>query len=137
MNAKLVAPELGSLDDDPPATPPAIPRPDLRAAPRRPDPPKVESLVKPGFVSEVSLPPEPTEPSEVLTIEVPRRLKRALQAEVVARKDDPDRRGTASMKGVIFEAFGAKGVWGLISQSEIEGEAGEFLKRQDAQTGRK
>src|SRR4051794_28458147 len=137
MNAKLVAPELGSLDDDPPATPPAIPRPDLRAAPRRPEPLMVESLVKPGFVSEVSLPPEPTEPSEVLTIEVPRRLKRALQAEVVARKDDPDRRAVASMKSVILEALAVNGFGHLISQSDIEVQAGIFMKRQAAQLRRK
>jgi len=90
MNVKLIAPDLGSLEDEGPDTPQLPPRPDLRASPRRPEP-RVEGLVRPGFVTEAPLPPEPTEPNEVLTIEVPRRLKRALQAEVGARKDDPDR----------------------------------------------
>ena len=70
MNAKLATPDLGSLDDEP--TP--LPRPDLRGSFRRVEL-KVDQLVRPGFVTEATL-PEPTEPTEVLTIEVPRRLKR-------------------------------------------------------------
>src|SRR4051812_15333133 len=118
MNVKLIAPDLGSLEDEGPDTPQLPPRPDLRASPRRPEP-RVEGLVRPGFVTEAPLPPEPTEPNEVLTIEVPRRLKRALQAEVGARKDDPDRRGNASIKSGLFEAFAPKGVRELFFQNDI------------------
>jgi hypothetical protein len=75
MNAKLVTPNLGSLDDEPtemPApTPP--PRPELRVPPRRSEP-RVDSLVRPGFVTDAVPVPEPTEPTEVLTIEVPSSL---------------------------------------------------------------
>ena len=137
MNAKLVTPDLGSLDDEAPETPQPPQRPDLRVSPRRPEPPRVDSLVRPGFVTEVALPPEPTEPNEVLTIEVPRRLKRALQAEVVARKDDPDRRAVASMKSVILEALAAHGFGDLIGPGNIEVQAGIFMKRQAAQLRRK
>jgi hypothetical protein len=136
MNAKLVTPDLGSLDDEPAETPQPPPRPDLRVSPRRSEP-RVESLVRPGFVTEVALPPEPTEPNEVLTVEIPRRLKRALQAEVGARKNDPDRRTVASMKSVILEALAAHGFGGLISPGDIEVQAGIFMKRQAAQLRRK
>lgn len=136
MNAKLVTPNLGSLDDEPPDPPQPPSRPDLRASPRRPEP-RVNSLVRPGFVTEVALPPEPSEPNEVLTIEVPRRLKRALQAEVGIRKDDPDRRAVASMKSVILEALAAHGFRDLIDQRDIEVQAGIFMKRQAAQLRRK
>lgn len=51
---------------------------------------------------------------EGLTIEVPRRLKRALQGEVAGRRDDPDRRSVASMKSAILEALAA---YGLVSLS--------------------
>jgi hypothetical protein len=137
MNAKLVTPDLGSLDDELPEEPRLPPpRPDLRASPRRPEP-RVDSLVTPGFVTEVALPPEPTEPTEVLTIEVPRRVKRALQAEVAARKDDPDRRTVASMKSVILEALAAHRFGHLIKQGDIEVQAGIFMKRQAAQLRRK
>ena len=94
-------------------------------------------MVRAGFVTEVALPLEPTEPNEVLTIEVPRRLKRALQAEVGARKDDPDRRSVASMKSVILEALAAYGYGDLISSGDIEVQAGIFMKRQAAQLRRK
>ena len=135
----MVAPDLGSLDEEPPAEPQHPPRPDLRASPRRPEP-RVDSLVRPGFVTEVPIPPEPAEPAEpneVLTIEVPRRLKRALQAEVGSRKDDPDRRSVASMKSVILEALAAHGFGDLISPRDIEVQAGIFMKRQAAQLRRK
>lgn len=135
MNAKLVAPELGPVDEDPAETPPPAPRPDLRGAPRRSEP-LVETLVRPGFVTEVAQPPEPTEPTEVLTIEVPRRLKRALQAEVTARRDDPQRRTVASMKSVILEALTAYGFSEFITRSDIEVQAGIFMKRQAAQLRR-
>ena len=136
MTAKLVAPDLGSLEEEAAETPPPKPRPDLRASPRRPEP-KVDSLVRPGFVTEVAMPPEPSEPSEVLTIEVPRRLKRALQAEVAARKDDPERRAIASMKSVLLEALAVHGFGAFIRQTDIEVQAGIFMKRQAAQLRRK
>ena len=132
MNAKLVTPELGPLDDDTLGTPPPSPRPDLRVPPRRSEP-MVDALVRPGFVTEAPQQPEPMEPTEVLTIEVPRRLKRALLAEVTARKDDPERRPVASMKSVMLEALAAYGFSEFISRSDIEVQAGIFMKRQAAQ----
>ena len=129
--AKLVTPELGPLDDE---APPA-PRPDLRSGVRRSEP-KLSALVRPGFVTEATA-PEPTEPTEVLTIEVPRRLKRALLAEVASRKDDPERRTVASMKSVILEALMAHGFGELISRADIEVQAGIFMKRQAAQLRRR
>jgi hypothetical protein len=135
MNAKLVTPDLGSLDDE--LAEPPLPRPDLRVPPRRIEPPKVEALLQPGFVAEAPVPPEPTEPTEVLTIEVPRRLKRALLAEVGNRKDDPARRTVASMKSVILEALAAHGFGDLITQTDIDVQAGIFMKRQAAQLRRR
>ena len=132
MNAKLVTPELGSLDDDPVEIPPPAPRPELRVPPRRSEP-RLDTLVRPGFVTEAVQPPDPPEPTEVLTIEVPRRLKRALLAEVAGRKDDPQRRTVASMKSVILEALTAYGFSEFISKSDIEVQAGIFMKRQAAQ----
>ena len=136
MNAKLATPELGSLDEDPPEIPRPTPRPDLRVPPRRPEP-RLDTLVRPGFVTEASPPQEPTEPTEILTIEVPRRLKRALQAEVSARKDDPERRTVASMKSVILEALAANGFRDLIDRRDIEVQAGIFMKRQSARLRRR
>jgi hypothetical protein len=72
MNAKLVTPELGSLDDDPVEMPSSAPRPELRVPPRRPEP-RLDTLVRPGFVTEAVQPLDPPEPTEMLTIEVPRR----------------------------------------------------------------
>ena len=92
----------------------------------------MDSLVRPGFVSEAPQTPEPAEPTEVLTIEVPRRLKRALLAEVTARKDDPQRRTVASMKSVILEALAAYGFSEFIRRSDVEVQAGIFMKRQAA-----
>jgi hypothetical protein len=135
MNAKLVTPELGPLEDNPPEIPPAAPRPDLRVPPRRSEP-LVDTLVRPGFVTEAVQPPGPVEPTEVLTIEVPRRLKRALLAEVAGRKDDPKRRTVASMKSVILEALAAYGFSKFISNDDIEVQAGIFMKRQAAQLRR-
>jgi hypothetical protein len=132
MNAKLATPDLGSLDEEAVETPQPRPRPDLRVSLRRPQP-RVDDLVRPGFVTDVVPPPEATEPTAVLTIEVPRRLKRALQAEVNARKDDPDRRTVASMKSVILEALAANGFGDLIDRRDIEVQAGIFMKRQSAQ----
>ena len=93
----------------------------------------MDTLVRPGFVTEAVQPPDPPEPTEVLTIEVPRRLKRALLAEVADRKDDPQRRTVASMKSVILEALTAYGFSEFISKSDIEVQAGIFMKRQAAQ----
>src|ERR1700722_1312156 len=132
MNAKLATPDLGSLDEEPVETPQPRPRPDLRVSLRRPEP-RVDELVRPGFVTDVVPPQEATEPTAVLTIEVPRRLKRALQAEVNARKDDPERKTVASMKSVILGALAAHGFGEFITQSDIEVQAGIFMKRQAAQ----
>jgi hypothetical protein len=136
MNAKLATPDLGPLDEEPVETPQPRQRPDLRVSLRRQDP-KVDELVRPGFVTDVVPPPEATEPTAVLTIEVPRRLKRALQAEVNARKDDPERRTVASMKSVILEALAANGFNDLIDRRDIEVQAGIFMKRQSAQLRRR
>src|ERR1700745_2337317 len=113
MTSKLTAPVLGSLDDEPTAAP--APRPDLRSNRRRQEM-SVDHLVKPGFVTEALPRPEFSEPTEPLTIEVPRRLKRALQAEVNSRKDDPERRAVASMKSVILEALASHGFADLIGK---------------------
>jgi hypothetical protein len=133
MNAKLVTPNLGALDDDATEAASAPPRPELRITPRRSEP-KVDALVRPGFVTDVPVgtSPNPGDETAVLTIEVPRRLKRALLAEVAARKDDPARRTVASMKSVILEALTAYGFKEQISQADIEVQAGIFMKRQSA-----
>jgi hypothetical protein len=136
MNAKLATPDLGSLDEEPVETPQPRQRPDLRVSLRRQEP-RVDELVRPGFVTDVVSLPETTEPTAILTIEVPRRLKRALQAEVNARKDDPERRAVASMKSVILEALAAKGFSDLIDRGDIEVQAGIFMKRQSAQLRRR
>ena len=136
MAAKLMPPDLGSLEED--AQAPTPPRPELRINARRPEP-KVETLVRPGFVTEAAPARlvDPGDVTEVLTIEVPRRLKRALQNEVAARKDDPERRTVASMKSVILEALVAFGFSELISRADIEVQAGIFMKRQAAQLRRR
>ena len=134
MTTKLTTPVLESLDDEPPAAP--TPRPDLRSNPRRQEM-RVEHLVKPGFVTEALPPLELSEPTEPLTIEVPRRLKRALQAEVNSRKDDLARRPVASMKSVILEALAAHGYADLIEKRDIEVQAGIFMKRHAAQLRKK
>jgi hypothetical protein len=136
MNAKLVTPDLGSLDDEPVDLPPPAPRPELRVPPRRSEP-RVDTLVRPGFVTEAIQHPELGEPTEVLTIEVPRRLKRALLAEVAERKDDPQRRTVASMKSVILAALTSYGFSEFINKSDIEVQAGIFMKRQAAQLRRR
>jgi hypothetical protein len=136
MNAKLATPDLGSLDEEPVETPQPRPRPDLRVSLRRPEP-RVDELVRPGFVTDVVPPPEASEPTAVLTIEVPHRLKRALQAEVNARKDDPERKTVASMKSVILEALAANGFSNLIDRRDIEVQTGIFMKRQSAQLRRR
>lgn len=138
MTNKLVPPKLDPLDEPPAA--PAAPgeRPDLRIAARRPKP-IVESLIAQGFVTEALL-PERVEPDDVLegiTIEMPRRLKRALHSEVAARRDDPGKRAVASMKSVILEALAAYGFEDMIRQSDIEVQAGIFMKRQSAQMRRR
>lgn len=138
MAGKLVPPKLEPIDE------PGLPdrtlaeRPDLRATARRPKP-VIESLIAQGFVTEAVLPEriEADDLLEGITIEVPRRLKRALQSEVAARRDDPAKRSVASMKSVILEALAAYGFGGHIRPSDIEVQAGIFMKRQSAQMRRR
>lgn len=139
MATKLVPPKLDPVDDDLPGSPDGpLPRPNLRTTARRPEP-RLESLVAPGFVAEAPLPErvEPDDMPEGITFEVPRRLKRALLAEVAARRDDPAKRAVASMKSVILEALAAHGFADLIRRSDIEVQAGIFMKRQSAQMRRR
>jgi hypothetical protein len=135
MTSKLVPPKLSPLDEPPSAQ---TERPELRSAARRLRP-EIDSLIAPGFVTEAAL-PERTDPDDMpesITIEVPRRLKRALHNEVASRRDDPQRRAVASMKSVILEALAAYGVGEMIRQSDIEVQAGIFMKRQSAQMRRR
>jgi hypothetical protein len=138
MATKLVAPQLGRVDEegDEPAL--TISRPNLRTPARRTEA-VIESVAGPGFVAEAKIPErvDPDDTMEGLTIEVPRRLKRALQAEVAERRDDPDRRAVASMKSVILEALAANGFGVFIRQADVEVQAGIFMKRQAAQLRRK
>lgn len=99
----------------------------------------VESLIVQGFVTEAPLPEriESDDMLEGITIEVPRRLKRALHNEVAARRDDPGKRAVASMKSVILEALAAYGFEDMIRRSDIEVQAGIFMKRQSAQMRRR
>ena len=138
MATKLVPPKLDPVDDPPGSPDGPLPRPDLRTTARRPEP-RLESLVAPGFVAEAPLPErvEPDDMPEGITFEVPRRLKRALLAEVAARRDDPATRAVASMKSVILEALAAHGFSDLIRRSDIEVQAGIFMKRQSAQMRRR
>jgi hypothetical protein len=138
MAGKLVTPKLQPIDEPTPPVEAVMLRPDLRTAARRPKP-LVDSLIATGFVTEAA-PPQRTEPDDLLegiTIEVPRRLKRALQNEVAARRDDPERRSVASMKSVILEALAAYGFQDLIRRSDVEVQAGIFMKRQSAQMKRR
>jgi hypothetical protein len=137
MVGKLVPPTLDPIDDV--AAEKAIAdRPDLKLSVRRAKP-VVESLIVPGFVTEAALPErvEPDDQLEGITIEVPRRLKRALYSEVATRRDDPGKRSVASMKSVILEALAAYGFGDLIRRSDIEVQAGIFMKRQSAQMRRR
>jgi hypothetical protein len=138
MATKLVPPKLDPVDE--PVSLPTVPsaKPHLRTTARRPEP-QLASLVAPGFVAEAPVPEriEPDDMPEGITFEVPRRLKRALLAEVAARRDDSERRAVASMKSVILEALAAHGFADLIRQSDIEVQAGIFMKRQSAQMRRR
>jgi len=138
MVGKLVPPKLDPVDDPAPSANTAIGKPDLRTTARRPRP-EVDSLISQGFVTEATLPEriEPDDVPEGITIEVPRRLKRALHSEVAARRDDPTRRSVASMKSVILEALAAYGFAELIRPADIEVQAGIFMKRQSAQMRRR
>lgn len=140
MAEKLVPPKLEPIDEPAPsAADKAVEhRPDLRTTARRPKP-VVESLIAQGFVTEAALPEriEPDDLPESITIEVPRRVKRALHIEVAARRDDPDKRSVASMKSVILEALAACGFGDAIRRSDIEVQAGIFMKRQSAQLRRR
>lgn len=138
MVSKLVAPQLGRLDEELEENAAPSQRPNLRAPARRTDA-IIASVVAPGFVEEARMPQraDPDDTPEGLTIEVPRRLKRALQGEVAGRRDDPDRRSVASMKSVILEALAAYGFREFIRQTDIEVQAGIFMKKQSAQLRRK
>lgn len=138
MVSKLVAPQLGRLDEEIEEIAPPPQKPNLRAPARRTDA-IIASVVAPGFVEEVRIPhrADSEDTPEGLTIEVPRRLKRALQVEVASRRDDPDRRSVASMKSVILEALAAYGFGDFIRQADIEVQAGIFMKKQSAQLRRK
>jgi hypothetical protein len=138
MVGKLVTPKLDPVDIPVSSAIAEGRRPDLRTAAKRPKL-AVDSLIAHGFVTEAT-PPERIEPDDVLegiTIEVPRRLKRALHTEVAARRDDPTRRSVASMKSVILEALAAYGFADLIRPADIEVQAGIFMKRQSAQMKRR
>jgi hypothetical protein len=138
MMDKLVPPKLDPLDSSPQLPNASTERPELRSSVRRLRP-EIGSLITPGFVTEAPV-PERTDPddiSESITIEVPRRLKRALHNEVAARRGDPQKRAVASMKSVILEALAAHGFGELIRQSDIEVQAGIFMKRQSAQMKRR
>lgn len=138
MVGKLVPPTLDPIDGSKAREKAIEEKPDLRMSVRR-SKPVIESLIVPGFVTEAVLPEriEPDDQLEGITIEVPRRLKRALYSEVAARRDDPGKRSAASMKSVILEALAAYGFGDLIRQSDIEVQAGIFMKRQSAQMRRR
>jgi hypothetical protein len=138
MAGKLVPPQLDRLDETPLEQNANMSKPILRTAARRPEP-LVASVLAPGFVAEALLTPpnDPDDLAEGVTIEVPRRLKRALLAEVSERRDDPARRAVASMKSVILEALAAHGFADFIRPSDVEVQAGIFMKRQSAQLRRR
>jgi hypothetical protein len=133
MANKLVPPNLEPVDESLQSA-----RPDLRTSPKRTEP-RVDQLLTPGFVTEAPLVErvEPDDILEAITFEVPRRVKRALLNEVAARRGDPDRRSVASMKSVILEALATHGFGELIRQSDIQVQAGIFMKRQSAQLKRR
>jgi hypothetical protein len=138
MVGKLVPPKLDPVEVPVSSAIAEEGRPDLRTVAKRPKP-MVDALIAQGFVTE-AISPERIEPDDVLegiTIEVPRRLKRALHSEVAARRDDPTRRSVASMKSVILEALAAYGFADLIRPADIEVQAGIFMKRQSAQMKRR
>lgn len=133
MSTKLVPPDLGRLEEEVSELGPDTQKPNLKLASRRPEP-KVGALIEEGFVTQAAVPepPDPGGVTEVLTVEIPRRVKRALLAEVAERRDDPNRRAVASMKSVILEALSAYGFEHLIKKADIEVQAGIFMKRQAA-----
>ena len=96
MVNKLVPPTLPPLEEPPGMPPAGKRRPELRTPGRR-ERPNVESLVSPGFVAEAPLSErsDPDDALETITIPIPRRVKRALLADVAARRDDPDQRSVA------------------------------------------
>lgn len=138
MSTKLVAPQLSRLDEEVDGTTEPVSKPNLRTPARRTEP-TIDSVLTPGFVEEAKFPQRvhPDDAMEGLTIEVPRRLKRALQGEVSIRRDDPGRRSVASMKSVILEALVAHGFGEFIRQADIDVQAGIFMKQQSAQLRRK
>ena len=138
MPGKIAPPKLEPIDNTIPPAGALTNRQDLRTAPRR-SRPLVDSLIATGFVADAALTEraEPDDVPEAITIEVPRRLKRALQGEVAVRRDDPGRRSVASLKSVILEALAANGFREFIRQADIEVQAGIFMKRQSAQMRRR
>ena len=136
MVSKLEPPKLDPIHDTSALEP--AEKPDLRTGGKRPKP-ELNSLITPGFVTEATIPGrfEPDDVFEGITIEVPRRVKRALQNEVSIRRNDPQRRIVASMKSVILEALVMYGFRDVIRQSDIEVQAGIFMKRQSAQMRRR
>ena len=98
----------------------------------------VELLIVQGFVTEAPLP----ERSNRTIYSKGSRLRcrdasSSLHSEVAARRDDPEKRGVASIKTVILEALAAYGFEDIIRQSDIEVQAGIFMKRQSAQMRRR
>lgn len=138
MAGRLVPPNLAPVDEPVDTSDVPSARPDLRTTAKRAEP-RLEALIAPGFVAEALLPErvEPDDVPEGITFEVPRRVKRALLSEVAARRNDPERRSVASMKSVILEALAAHGFGDLIRKSDIEVQAGIFMKRQSAQMRRR
>ena len=139
MAGKLVPPQLDRLDEPTSEAPSTeFIRPNLRASPRRVAP-QVAAVATQGFMSEAVISPsaDPDDQSEAITIEVPRRVKRALLAEVARRRDNSERRAVASMKSVILEALAANGFGDFIRTSDLEVQAGIFMKRQSAQIRRR
>ena len=138
MPGKIAPPKLEPIDDAIPPAAAVANRPDLRTTAAPLEAAVVDSLIATGFVADAA-PPERSEPDdmpEAITIEVPRRLKRALQGEVATRRDDPGRRSVASLKSVILEALAAYGFRDFIRESDIEVQAGIFMKRQSARMRR-
>ena len=137
MVTRLIPPQLGRLDERNEEISAPTLKPNLRTVSRH-STPRIESVITQGFVAEAEIPVQrdPGETMEGLTIEVPRRLKRALLAEVAARRDDPERRASASMKSVILEALATTGFGEFINRTDIEVQSGIFMKRQSARLKR-
>ena len=106
-DAQILAP---STTNRPQMPAPPTPRPDLRVPPRRSEP-RVDSLVRPGFVTEVrSRQPGANRAERGSHHRGPQAAEAGVcRPKSGERKDDPDRRTVASMKSVILEAL--SGLW--------------------------